>query len=474
MLLQVLNYSFLGYLIIRMKPILLSTAILLSIITHSQSGSNCTSAIPLAIDGISNTYSMSGTTGTSYSTCNYSGVGEVLFFSFTTDNNASCIEIEITTETAVEADVSVYSQCSPDISFDSLALCLNDGNGIWSSRQSVGAGDVLRANFTYYLRIWTAPGYADKITVTAKVSTQNNYTCQTATTISNIPIWQTNACAVPNAQVNAIDLCAQSIENTAWYKFTFTNPDDNVINISAVNCDNFMPQEEVGYQSGLFEGNCNNLIFKDCHSDPGGNYLFQLGIPPFTPLGTVFYVVVDGMFDANCKFMIWAGTTPLLGSRWGRLSAEPLSNGQRIKWSTLAEENVVRFEIERSLDKINFQKIGSVQAVGTSVRENFYNYFDPVSYSQSYYRIKMVRSDNSYGYSNIIAVKRSGKEVLITKTQNSIRVNSAKATDVMIYTMSGQLMKRFKGADIFIPTSDWAPGVYIIKTPETSEKYIRQ
>lgn len=72
-------------------------------------------------------------------------------------------------------------------------------------------------------------------------------------------------------------------------------------------------------------------------------------------------------------------------------------------WSTSTELNVANFEIERSVDGVNYKKIGTVNAKGFSNVEVDYSFTDP-SFLQTftyYYRLKMIDRDGKYNYSGV-------------------------------------------------------------------------
>ena len=77
--------------------------------------------------------------------------------------------------------------------------------------------------------------------------------------------------------------------------------------------------------------------------------------------------------------------------------AEPGKNKVVLKWSTLSESNCKEFEIQRGLDKTNFHKIGTVEALGSSADKKEYTYEDKSVFKATsntfYYRIKIINKD---------------------------------------------------------------------------------
>jgi hypothetical protein len=77
-----------------------------------------------------------------------------------------------------------------------------------------------------------------------------------------------------------------------------------------------------------------------------------------------------------------------------------------LEWKTGVEDNLNRFEIERSASEPNnFIHIGTVSAIGNN---SYYYYRDEVTMNSSaplyYYRLKLVDNNSGYVYSNTITV----------------------------------------------------------------------
>jgi hypothetical protein len=87
-----------------------------------------------------------------------------------------------------------------------------------------------------------------------------------------------------------------------------------------------------------------------------------------------------------------------------RLSAGVVS----LNWTSVTETNFSHFDIERSVDGINFSKIGKVNSKGNPSK-NTYIWNDKISDYNTpyYYRLKMIDKDASFNYSKIVS---SGNE----------------------------------------------------------------
>jgi hypothetical protein len=156
-----------------------------------------------------------------------------------------------------------------------------------------------------------------------------------------------------------------------------------------------------------------------------------------------------------------------------------------LKWTTENEENVDRFEIQRSYDGSVFQTIGAVAARNNSQLEN-YNYDDHNSFQGlAYYRLKTFDIDGKYSYSNIAVVSENK-----WNSEGIIAVNPAHTTITLLnktgkaglynyklYSSAGGLlaegavsMSANGGAAIPIPPQI-AGGTCIVELTNGFEKY---
>ncbi|NOY76236.1 MAG: DUF4876 domain-containing protein, partial [Calditrichaeota bacterium] len=79
--------------------------------------------------------------------------------------------------------------------------------------------------------------------------------------------------------------------------------------------------------------------------------------------------------------------------------------GVTLSWTTASETNNLGFEIQRSLDKKAFQKIGFVKGNGTTSKSHVYSFVDESAHGNTYYyRLKQVDLDGTFEFSNILTV----------------------------------------------------------------------
>ncbi len=85
-------------------------------------------------------------------------------------------------------------------------------------------------------------------------------------------------------------------------------------------------------------------------------------------------------------------------------------NINQLTWQTATEVNCKGFEIERSIDNINFSNVGFVATKANNGNSNStinYNYSDlkPID-GNNYYRLKQIDQDGKANYSNTILIKQ--------------------------------------------------------------------
>lgn len=94
-----------------------------------------------------------------------------------------------------------------------------------------------------------------------------------------------------------------------------------------------------------------------------------------------------------------------LGTETIYATGEAMTGFNTLKWTSSAELNVSNYSIERSLDGIHFETIGSIDATGLSMTEVSYQYEDvqPIN-GQAYYRIIMNHTNNTSNTSNPVVL----------------------------------------------------------------------
>lgn len=162
------------------------------------------------------------------------------------------------------------------------------------------------------------------------------------------------------------------------------------------------------------------------------------------------------------------------------------NNGNIIlTWQTASEKNNRLFSIQRSVDGITFQIIGTIDGAGSSETYHNYTYFDNDFFDGiTYYRLIQTDYDGRINQSQIISVshlcgKNDQTEVSIypnpsqNENQTFINIKLMKHSMVssIIYNTAGQLVKLVPPQNyeaglqkIDIGSNELAAGIYFIKT----------
>jgi len=129
-------------------------------------------------------------------------------------------------------------------------------------------------------------------------------------------------------------------------------------------------------------------------------------------------------------------------------SGETKKGFNRLTWATASEINNRGFDLERSDDAVNFEKIGFVEGAGMSSEFHAYSYDDyRMKNSLQYYRLRQVDFDGKSTYSKLVALWNKNAEPLDilsvfpqpSKSSVSILFNKAAGTiSIKIFDTNGK------------------------------------
>jgi len=366
-------------------------------------GASCNNPHVLTLDSVSRNFAVSPTSGNAAEcSAGFSGSGKITVFRFTTDASGSCVLVHIATSAPVQAaEVALYSGCGGTGTCQGLqtgsSVCFVDGTGYWAPSQIL----TLLPNTTYYLRVWTPA--AGTITMSAINYPPPNNLCSGATWISPEVTDDNNACVKASSEVTPVQLCAFSLENTAFYTYIVESNGVSSIQLNNINCDNLNSAAETGFQIGFFTGTCSSLLKISCATGSGGSLSATTG---WLPAGTQVFVAIDGTSGSNCSYSISAFNATVLPITLKYFTAWKRPDANRLTWMTTSEKNFSHFDIEKSLDGANFTRIGTRNGKGNSSVQTTYSFDDNEMKGTQYYRLKYVDANGLYSYSNVIRVTR--------------------------------------------------------------------
>ena len=199
-------------------------------------GDTHTNSILIDLDGNIKDYSSSPSLGANV-ICTSTGTTPITWFSFTTNSSAHCPLLNITAADSLPLEIALYTSITGNMNNNlnvESGMCFNDGFGLWAPAETF----VLEANQTYYLRIKTTTNCL--IYIGGQHYAPPNDACGGALPISVTPLADNNACHLPGPDVSPDQLCAFTLENTAFYQYYIASSGTSIINISNISCDNSM------------------------------------------------------------------------------------------------------------------------------------------------------------------------------------------------------------------------------------------
>ncbi|REA63279.1 hypothetical protein DSL64_06595 [Dyadobacter luteus] len=144
-----------------------------------------------------------------------------------------------------------------------------------------------------------------------------------------------------------------------------------------------------------------------------------------------------------------------------------------VKWSTTAETNSEKFEVEKSADAKNWQLAGTKAAAQNSDVLNNYSFTDlsPLG-GKSYYRLKMVDLDGSFAYSKIVGVQLEGSNIQMNLFPNPVaqqlfvqEEGQQTVKEVTIFNNAGNVVSFNKevAADKGVDVKSLLTGTYLVR-----------
>jgi hypothetical protein len=161
-----------------------------------------------------------------------------------------------------------------------------------------------------------------------------------------------------------------------------------------------------------------------------------------------------------------------------------------LKWTTATEVNNDYFTVERSIDGVNFEKVGITKGAGNSSSTLNYQSVDEHPFmGLSYYRLKQTDFDGKYSYSNIASVEFKNSSVSFIVFPNpaatgempymGFNADETKTILVVVYDASGKevfskvsIIEKGDNQIVAIdPSNNLSPGIYIISASSDNSIY---
>lgn len=227
---------------------------------------------------------------------------------------------------------------------------------------------------------------------------------------------------------------------------------------------------------------------------PTGFTLSPLGVlsgdPSVVDVGeyTFKIYVTDGLQETSSDFTITVADEPL-PVIISAFTAKKEGLTTILDWTTTAEINSDRFEIERSNDARNWEMIGFRKSIGSTSASVSYSFVDNKPESgANIYRLKMIDTDGTFAFSKKLSVNFDDNQSVYIYPNPLGSVGELKLaglatgeiSSILVSNMGGKKLadcKNIEAATEFIKHLE--PGLYLIEItkkqgPVYSQKFIKQ
>lgn len=204
----------------------------------------------------------------------------------------------------------------------------------------------------------------------------------------------------------------------------------------------------------------------------------------------------------NERFLVSGGVSP--GNNFGyrysgalpvelvAFTGETAGSENHLFWTTASEINSDVFLVQRSLEGLDFETIGTVDGARFSTTELNYSFIDEFPANGiNYYRLKQVDFDGSVDYSRIISLSNTittSSEVRLktwpTITDGPVQmlvegVGANQAFRLAVYNMAGHLVLEYlmageSSSGIEIDLSPFGEGIYLIELNNSNYQFSRK
>lgn len=217
--------------------------------------------------------------------------------------------------------------------------------------------------------------------------------------------------------------------------------------------------------------------------DSAGTYVVSQQLQSFCPTYSTDTVVI-APFDPGCS-VLKITITDFFGTT--------VNDNNMLNWSVMNNNEIRFFEVERSIDGINFFPLQTINSVASDFPSVNYKYVDddvPEGSNNAYYRLKIINVANQVSYGKIIRLSINGSlngrvkifpNPVTDKLQVSIYAPYRQNVELFIYDGSGRLMRStyttIEKGNTKLTISDfqsWPSGIYSVKLVAGNDLFINK
>lgn len=168
-------------------------------------------------------------------------------------------------------------------------------------------------------------------------------------------------------------------------------------------------------------------------------------------------------------------------------------NKVTLQWQTAQEQNSRAFEVQRSIDGINFIDVATVAAAGNSSLPLSYAYNDllPATLQTQktvFYRLRSVDIDGKFSLSQVAALQLQKKDIDLLIFPNpatellQVQTGNGPAGDAVLFITDASGRQLYKKEIVLLPGSNTIPvnisilnkGIYTVRLVNGNDSYVKQ
>jgi Secretion system C-terminal sorting domain len=238
-----------------------------------------------------------------------------------------------------------------------------------------------------------------------------------------------------------------------------------------------LPNPAVG-NSNCFAGaaarsQCGGLIIDKANgkmyvNEQQGNKGFMFTLANMATIANAYNTYAISMFSTNAGNggIAFGVNSAVLSTDLISIKAAPQYQAVLVNWQTANEQNMLDFGVERSVDGLKFEQIGSVKATNAP---NIYSYKDATAQENMlyYYRLAMRENNGKTEYSKVVTATLSGKTKTVSVFPNPakdvLNISGIESSDEwQIVDVIGKTRATYKGSQT-LDLAGFSNGIYFIK-----------
>jgi hypothetical protein len=216
---------------------------------------------------------------------------------------------------------------------------------------------------------------------------------------------------------------------------------------------------------GLIIDKTNGVMYVN---EQQGNKGFMFTLANMATIANAYNTYAISMFSTNAGNggIAFGVNSAVLSTDLVSIKAAPQYRAISINWQTTNEQNMIDFGVERSVDGLKFEQIGTVKATNTP---NIYSYKDAKAQDNMlyYYRLAMRENNGKTEYSKIVTATLSGKNKTVSVFPNPakdvLNISGIEPTDEwQVVDIIGKTRATYKGQQT-LDLAGFGNGIYFIK-----------